>query len=113
MTAKTNFAKYKEIRAFIKANGTRFMTMDFVKKDGTPRRINFNPGAAANNVVGDAACEARQRGADTRKRNNPHLLNVWEHNNSDETTRFRSVNMDTVYRVACGRKEITYLDAFA
>jgi hypothetical protein len=103
-------SKYEEIRNFIAAQGSRFVTLDFYKKDGTPRRINFNPLAAKNNMVGDAACESAKRAVETRKRNNPNLLNVWEHNNDDQTTKFRSINMDSVFRIGCGRKEIVFLD---
>lgn len=105
-----HISKYDEIRNFIASQGSRFVTLEFYKKDGTPRAINFNPLAAKNNTVGEYASESAKRAVETRKRNNPNLLNVWEHNNEDQTTKFRSINMDTVYRVACGRKEIVYLD---
>lgn len=106
---KQNFKKYDEIRGFIAANGSKFMTIEFIKKDGSKRKMNFNPYGAAKHTKGDTASESAQQAVATRKANNPNLLNIWEQNNPDDETKFRSINMDTVYRIACGRKEIRYL----
>ena len=108
-SAKTTIGKYDEIRYFIAGNGSKFMTIDFVKKDGTLRKMNFNPHAAKNHTKGEQASESAQQAVATRKAQNPNLLNVWEQNNPDDETKFRSINMDTVTRIACGRKEIRYL----
>jgi hypothetical protein len=107
---KVNFGKYAEIRNFIAAEGSRFMTLDFYKKDGSLRRINFNPLAAKNHTAGESACDSAKQAVATRAANNPNLLNVWEHNN-ESPAKFRSINMDSVVRIGCGRKEIKYLDS--
>jgi len=101
--------RYSEIAHFIESNGSKFMTIEFVKKNGEKRSINFNPRAAKNHLVDEYKSASTAQAVETRKANNPHLLAVWEHNNSDGSTKFRSINMDTVLRIACGRKEIRYL----
>lgn len=102
--------KHEQIKGFIADSGSKFMTIEFTKKDGSNRVMNFNPQSAKNHLVGDAASDSAKQAVETRKRNNPHLLNIWEMNNQDETTKFRSVNMNTVTRVAVGKMEITFVD---
>ncbi len=109
MTDYTN-RKHTQIKGFIAESGSKFMTIEFIKKDGSLRKMNFNPQSAKNHVVGDAASDSAKQAVETRKRNNPHLLNIWEMNNQDETTKFRSINMDTVTRVAVGKMEITFAE---
>jgi hypothetical protein len=102
-------AKHEQIKGFISDSGSRFMSIDFIKKNGDLRTMNFNPQSAKKNLVENPSDSAIQATA-TRKANNPNLINIWEMNNQDETTKFRSVNLDTVTRVACGKMEITFVE---
>jgi hypothetical protein len=55
---------------------SQFVTVDFVKKDGTPRTVTFNPAAIKSKLKGAEASESAQRAAVTRKENHPDLINV-------------------------------------
>jgi hypothetical protein len=101
--------KRAKIKGFIADSGSKFMSIDFIKKDGSLRTMNFNPISASKNLVENPSDSAIQATA-TRKRNNPQLLNIWEMNNSDDSTKFRSINMDTVTRVACGKLDIRFVE---
>jgi len=101
--------KRAQIKGFIAESGSKFMTIEFIKKDGSTRVMNFNPQSAKKHLVENPSDSAKQA-TETRKRNNPNLVNIWEMNNQDETTKFRSVNLDTVTRVACGKMEITFVE---
>lgn len=107
---KQNMPKYRQIRAFIDQNGSRFMSISFIKKDGSKRSINFNPSAAKNRTKGETASASSQQAVETRKINNPNLLNVWEQNNPDEETKFRSINMDTVFQIKAGKQTLNFYD---
>ena len=101
--------KHSQIKGFIADSGSRFMSIDFIKKNGDLRTMNFNPQSAKKHLV-ESPSESAIQATETRKRNNPNLVNIWEMNNQDETTKFRSVNLDTVTRVACGKMEITFVE---
>jgi len=107
---KQNLPKYRQIRAFIAQNGSRFMSISFKKKDGSNRTINFNPSAAKNRTKGETVSSSAQQAVETRKINNPNLLNVWEQNNPDDVTKFRSINMDTVYQIKAGKHTLNFYD---
>lgn len=115
MTNKTFSAaqlrRYDTIRRFIETQGSQFISVSFLKKGGIPRTITYNPKAAKNKTQG-AKSASSQQAIETRARNNPNLLNVWEHGNKDEQTKFRSINLDTVYEIAAGGAKISFTDVF-
>lgn len=88
-------AKYHQIRALIKSAGSRFLTVEFFKVDGSFRKMQVQPMALKNRVKGAAASEQAQRAAATRSANNPNLLNVWD----VQKRAPRSINMDTLVAI--------------
>ena len=96
-----------EKRAILAAAGNRFASVTFIKKDGTVRRMSVHPTALRNHVKGTAASEAAQAAAHTRAVNNPHLLNVWD----AKARAPRSVNLDTVLRIAADGREHLFAPA--
>lgn len=103
MTDKQNLKRYAQVRALLATAGARFITIDFTKKDGTPRSLTYNAKAAASRTVGDAASESAKQAVETRASNNPNLINVWDHAKQG----FRSINMDTITRIKIDGTEYT------
>jgi hypothetical protein len=64
------------IRALMASSGARFMRVDAVKKDGSIGRFVFNRSLNAARVEG-ADTEGGAMAAETRRANNPDLINVW------------------------------------
>lgn len=81
-------------RALIMAARGRFCSVTFTKKDGTERTLNFAPAHAPSHVQG-AATESGARAAETRKANNPNLVNVW----SVADAGWRCVNLDSILTI--------------
>lgn len=57
-------------------NNSKFVTVQFVKKNGTLSQTTFNPAAIKKQTKGTDASESAQRAAATRKANHPDLINV-------------------------------------
>jgi len=90
-------AKPAQIRALIETAGSRFISVEFVKKDGSPRKMLVNParlGATLRRETHEKS-ESHVRGAETRKALNPHLLNVWD----EIANAPRSINLDTLTHI--------------
>jgi hypothetical protein len=83
---------YATVRALVASAGSRFFSIEFVKKNGDYRKMQVQQAAARTHAKGDTASESAQRAVATRAKNNPNLLNVW----SVDKRAFRSVNMDTL-----------------
>jgi hypothetical protein len=86
-------ARRAQIRAVIGTAGSRFVSVVFVKKDGTLRVMRWNP-ADHRDIKGDAATDAGKRANATRKANNPNLIRVQEVKKG-----WRSVNLDRIIRI--------------
>jgi hypothetical protein len=86
--------KPNQIRALIETAGSRFVSVEFVKADGTPRKMLVNPARLGAKLRRDDSIksESHVRGAETRKANNPHLLNVW----CEMAQAPRSINLATL-----------------
>lgn len=89
-----SLAKPAQLRALIETAGSRFISVEFEKKDGSPRKMLVNPARLGAHLRRDVAekSESHQRGAETRKANNPHLLNVWDEIAGGP----RTINLDTL-----------------
>ena len=92
-----NTAKPAQIRALIETAGSRFISVEFIKKDGAERKMLVNPARLGATLRRDASdkSESHQRGAETRKALNPHLLNVWD----EYAQAPRSINLDTLTKI--------------
>lgn len=66
-----NFVKDTIIKAAIKAAGSKFCSVTFIKKTGDERTITFNPKEGVKLVTGE-----RAEAVANRKANNPTLINV-------------------------------------
>lgn len=90
-------SKYDQIRELLNQGKGQFVSVTFLKKDGTERTMNVQPAAGKYRVKGEAASEPAKQAAKTRAERYPNLLNVW----SVDKQAFRSINMDTVTSVRC------------
>ncbi|MEQ9565441.1 MAG: hypothetical protein RLN85_06450, partial [Pseudomonadales bacterium] len=90
-------ARFNQIRALIETTGSRFISVEFRKKDGTLRRMLVNPAKLPAEMRADNGnkSESHVRGAQTRKAQNPNLLNVWDHHKDAP----RSINLATLDRI--------------
>lgn len=90
-------AKPTQIRALIETAGSRFISVEFTKKDGALRKMLVNPARLGAHLRRDTSdkSESHQRGAETRKALNPHLLNVWD----EIANAPRSINLDTLSHI--------------
>ena len=84
------------VRKAILADGGRIVAVTFAKRDGTVRTMHVQPAAMASRVKGAAASPAGRQAAATRRHRHPELLPVWD----VATGAIRSVNLDTVSRIA-------------
>lgn len=84
--------------ALIKSAGSRFMSVSFIKKDGTDRLMQIQPAAIKNHLVGDAASDSAKKATATRKANHPNLYPVYDVGKRA----IRSVNLDTIHTIVVG-----------
>jgi len=83
--------KYQMIRDILDMNKGRFLTVTFIKKDGKERSMNIQPAAVRTRLAVNPDPSAIQ-GAETRRRNNPNLIPVYDVKKGD----IRSINVDTI-----------------
>ena len=67
--------KTKQIKALIADSGSAFMSIEFIKNDGSKRVIVFNP-RAKKGLAGEKASDSAKQAVKTRAQNNPNLINV-------------------------------------
>ena len=84
--------KYARVRELVKSAGSRIFSVQFTKKNGEKRIMTVQQAALAPRCKGDAASDSARQGVETRARNNPHLLNVYDIGKRG----IRSVNMNTL-----------------
>lgn len=88
-------AKRKTLKRLLEEANSSFITFEFYKLDGSERSMNVQPAALQNHLVEEYKNASTKLAVETRKKNNPNLLNVWDVQKHE----IRSINMDTVYRV--------------
>lgn len=86
--------KRREIKKIIEQSGAKFMTVEFKKKDGTQRRMRIQQAMLKDNLA-ESPTESQIKATETRKKNNPHLFNVFDF----DTKGIRSINLDTVTQI--------------
>ena len=84
----------KVVAATIKAAAGRFITVDFVKKDGSFRSMNIQPETVKTHLAVNPSSRGR-KAAETRRLRHPNLLPVWD----VSSKHIKSINMDTVISV--------------
>lgn len=96
-------AKTRQILSLINQAGSQFVSVTFIKKDGTERTIRFNP--KYSRLTKDPS-ERAKKAAETRKLNNPDLLNVMDidlrQQGTEELRCWRTISTSTVKRIAIG-----------
>lgn len=98
--------KRQTIRKIIDTANTQFISVSFIKKDGSERVMNCHPTHIRAHIQEEIS-ESAQRAVETRKANHPNLYNVWD----VAANGARSINLDTVYRVkACGVEYLFDID---
>jgi hypothetical protein len=102
--------KIKTVKKFIADQGSKFVSIEFLKKNGDPRKMIFNPYGTRKHLKGDKASASSQQAVATRRTNNPHLFNIFEHNlDTGETeTKMRCFNILSLTRIKCGGMEINF-----
>lgn len=95
LTASQIQARRDAIRALIESAGHTFLGVEFIKKDGTERKMNVRLHAGTALLAGDAASDSAKQAVETRKNSNPNLVNVFD----AAKKAWRSINLDTVFAV--------------
>lgn len=100
-----NISKINKVKQILEQNGSKLASVTFIKKDGSERTMQINL-VSHQGVKGDLACESAKKGVETRKKNHPELINVLDmqlrQKGLDEFKCRRSINAETVTRIACG-----------
>jgi len=97
---------YNSMRALIQNAGSRFAQVTFIKKDGSERTMLVQPATGKYHVRGDEKSESRKQAQVTYKANNPHLMPCWD----VDRQAFRTINLDTVVRIAANKEVHEYGD---
>lgn len=84
----------KVAKALLDSTSGRFMSVTFIKKDGSERTLTISPKAVATHLAENPS-ESAKKATETRKANNPHLYPVYD----VQEKRIKSVNLDTIIRV--------------
>ena len=90
-----NQAHYDAIREIINGQGSKICSVEFVKKDGSYRKMLVQSAATATHAVGGGASDQAKRAAATRAANHPNLLNIFDM----DRKHIRCFNMDTLLRI--------------
>lgn len=107
----TDTAKIAKVKACIASSNAKIMSISFVKVDGEPRVMSFNP-KTAKGLVGDGASDSAKQAVASRKKNNPNLINVCDQSllaKGDPAYKcWRSVNCDTVTQIKVNGEVIPF-----
>ena len=95
------------IKDIIKSNQSKMMSLTFIKADGQPRTIQFNP-KTAKGVLGESASEQGKKANASFKVNNPDVIKVLDNQlllkGMEEAKCWRSVKLEAVTKVKAGGK---------
>ena len=92
------------IKDLIESSKGQYAYVEFVKSDGSTRKMIVQPAMTKFHVKGKDASPAARKAAETRAANHPNLLNIWDVENEG----IRSINLDTVIAVHTGGKQYQY-----
>ena len=92
------------IKGMIEEANSQFITVDFIKLDGSERSMNIQNAALKNHLVEEYKSESTRQAVETRKANNPHLMSVYD----VQKHAIRSINLDTVYKITANKVTITF-----
>lgn len=89
------------IKYQINGSNCHFGSVEFIKKDGTLRRLTFQQAARLRRIKGT---ERGNKWSLTMATRHPNLIRVW----SVHDLAFRTVNLDTVLNVTTNRQTVHY-----
>jgi hypothetical protein len=92
------------VKTLLEEAGSRFVTIEFAKKDGSNRVMNIQQAVLADRLVGDDASETSKARVATRKANNPHLMSVWD----VQSQAIKSINLDSTHAVRANGREYVF-----
>lgn len=95
-TVKTDVVS-KQIAALIKANGSKFFGVTFIKKDGTERTLNGH----VRKVAGTS-------GTNTTAHFEKYVTIVLNQKDDKGREQFRNVNTETIKALSIGGRRITF-----
>ena len=96
---------YKTMRSLIESAQGRFCSVDFIKADGSLRRMLIQPATLKFKIVGEGnRSEVAEKRLVTYKENNPNLMPVWDVSKQA----IRSINLDTVTQIKLDKEIYNY-----
>lgn len=96
--------KRKFILNLLEEANSKFITVEFTKKDGSNRVMNIQQAALKYHVKGDEASESAKKAVETRKKNHPELMAVWDVQKQE----VRSINLDETHTVRYNHVEYVF-----
>lgn len=98
----TMMTKADKIKQILEQNGSKLCSVEFTKKDGSIRVMQVQL-RSKKGVKGESASEQAKKAVESRKKNNPDLINVVDvqlrKKGVTESACWRSFNADTVLRI--------------
>lgn len=83
------------IQNLLEEANSKFITVEFTKVDGSNRVMNIQQAALKFHLKGDEASDSAKKAVETRKKNNPNLMAVWDNQKQE----VRSINLDKTHTV--------------
>lgn len=90
--------KVEQIRDLLRSNGNKFFSVDYIKKDGTPRKLTGLTGVRKDLKGGDRSWNPEETGR----------MFVWDRNADPSKARYRTVDLKTVTAIRINGKEYTW-----
>ena len=94
MTQKSILARRNIAKTLLGATAGRFISVTFIKKDGSERTLSIQPHAVKTHLAENPS-ESAKKATETRKANNPHLFPVYD----VQAKCIKSINLDTITRI--------------
>ena len=91
-------ADYTDLIDLFRAQGSRIFSVEFIKKDGSYRKMLVQNCVLPTRVKGENASEQAKRAVAARRANHPELYNIWDMDRNAP----RSINLDSLLRVHGG-----------
>jgi len=95
ITVETADEKREFIKKLLEEANSKFITVEFTKVDGSNRVMNIQQASLKYHVKGEAASESAKKAVETRKKNNPNLMAVWDNTKGE----IRSIDLDKTHKV--------------
>ncbi len=84
----------KVAKALLDTTSGRFISITFIKKDGSERKLTISPSAVKTHLAENPSDSAKQA-TETRRKNHPNLYPVYD----VHAKQIKSVNLDTITKI--------------